>query len=790
MPRTYPQAPDPCRVLLLALLVAARTAFAISETQPLHSSGDKQYWDRKKNTVELIGHAIVSQPGETITADYILLDQNARTLDARGNCVYVALDSVIHGDEMHFNMDTRTGSIVNGRVSNDQFTLSGARIHKLGEGRFQTHWGEYTTCRDCAASWSVLGQDVDMQMEGYAYMSNVTFQVKSTPAVWFPELIVPLKTKRQSGFLFPSFGGSALNGFMFVQPFFWAIDRSVDMTFGAGEYSSRGERVEWESRYKLRNGSGQSNLFLLRDKTFTDANGGLILPYRWAVNVDQQQNLPFDVIEKLKYTDASDNEYPVKVGDIRGSNEQFIPSSLSLSRPEPDVSTFVAFRRYRNLLNPDSDPVQSRVAFDPHTVQAYPSALVTTNDKFLFGSPVAAGLSVGLDNFARSAGPFDFDICAICTLGVGAVTPPLPRAGIDPLREATRLAAVPSLYTTIRPLDVITLVPSAKYYAYWYDFHEALSSTGPVPNLSRGYMLFQLQATTQIEKVYESDNPNTPRYKHLIRPEVTYSRIPQQLVREDPNHPFIQQIANQQGYYFDDADIVPIDSTPGNYQYFLPLGNSLQFGFTSQLLRRNGKIDSDSPSYTRMVELHAESGYNFLQAARADGQGQPLTRFNSYLLFDFGKYTSSTTYNYFPQNPGISPLGSVLTTSFTYIVDRGTHQRVLQYDRSFSLGYAISCLNPANAYRCDTNNITAGASWSLSDYLLPSANVSYDFIQHYVSSTGVNLALQSPSRCWRLNVGAGFNIVTGATWGIDLSLNLTGSSFGGVSELANTVVSH
>ena len=180
-------------------LAAAPAALAAVEGEPLHTSADKQLWHRKENYVELFGHAVVSQPGETLTADYVRLDLTSRVLDARGNCVYVSAGSVIYGDEMHFNLDTRTGTVVGGRVSNQKFTLSGDRINKLGEGRFQTHWGEYSTCVDCPNSWSLLAEDVDMQVDGYAYMSNVTTKVDDAPAFWLPYLVVPMKTRRQTG---------------------------------------------------------------------------------------------------------------------------------------------------------------------------------------------------------------------------------------------------------------------------------------------------------------------------------------------------------------------------------------------------------------------------------------------------------------------------------------------------------------------------------------------------------------------------------------------------------------
>src|SRR4051794_13458965 len=78
------------KILLIFLLLViegigslswtSTSAWALTENQPIHHSGDKQVWDRKANIVELFGHAAVSQDGETLTADYIKMDMNTRDL--------------------------------------------------------------------------------------------------------------------------------------------------------------------------------------------------------------------------------------------------------------------------------------------------------------------------------------------------------------------------------------------------------------------------------------------------------------------------------------------------------------------------------------------------------------------------------------------------------------------------------------------------------------------------------------------------------------------------------------
>ena len=207
-------------VILLFSVLAPGIAHATGEDEPLQTSGDKSYWDRKHHRVKLIGHAVARQEGETLTADEIDMDFVTRMLDAKGNAVYITSESIIYGDEMHLNMDTRTGVVIGARISNDKFTLSGERINKLSQERYQGHWSEYTTCKDCPNSWSLESEDVDLTFDGYAFMSNVTWKIKDAPTLWLPYLVIPVKSRRQSGFLFPKFGLATNNGLTFVESVF------------------------------------------------------------------------------------------------------------------------------------------------------------------------------------------------------------------------------------------------------------------------------------------------------------------------------------------------------------------------------------------------------------------------------------------------------------------------------------------------------------------------------------------------------------------------------------------
>ena len=68
------------------------------------------------------------------------------------------------------------------------------------------------------------------QVVGYGTAKNSTFEVLGVPVLWFPWMIYPLKTERQSGLLFPEFQISGRNGFEIGLPVFLTLGDPVNLT--------------------------------------------------------------------------------------------------------------------------------------------------------------------------------------------------------------------------------------------------------------------------------------------------------------------------------------------------------------------------------------------------------------------------------------------------------------------------------------------------------------------------------------------------------------------------------
>jgi hypothetical protein len=728
---------------------------------------DQSTYKRREKKLYLRGNAYLVRDGEVLRAEEIDLDLETDLAEARGDVRYQIGTQVIRAEQLNVDLNTKLGVAQRGDLTQGQLNVKGAEFDRISEDRFKIKDFQYSTCIDCPNSWAMSGTYADLTMEGYAFIKDFVLKVNDISLLWLPYLVLPVKTQRQTGLVFPKFGYNQLYGAYYVQPLFIAIDDWIDMTISGGSYAFRGPRVEWEGRYSLTDRSkGVFRFYGIRDRVYNGTGGS-----RWGSRVELSQGLPSGFNAKLRYFDISDNRYPIDyAGDVPGRLEPVLSSDAFISKNSPELSAALSVRRIRNLLFFD-DNGNFNQGFDTNTVQEFPRATVTTNERFLLNTPIATGLEVGFSRFARGGQAFDcgdFGDGPFCTV-----------------REANRLSIFPSMYTALSPVPWLSVVPKVTYKGYFYNFDSATSplDNQVYPSLFRGYLLSQTDISLHTERVFQTSDPNLA-YKHTFRPKLTYWNIP--VIQESREHPFVSQVQNvaRTGQYFDNNDIVPIGASQNLESYFTPQGNSLSYGFVTQLFRRRGE-PGQSTGVARLAELSFLQTLDIREATRSlDPQTQdariPLSPVFANLLVETPHVIVRTEYTYFSyleryRNVPLveKPNPNRLSSTLTYVLERGKRNGILAFDRSLSMNYTYSKITSK------VSSLGVGATFSINDYFMPRASFSFDLAaqDNQLLDSRYGMLFQSPSQCWRTDlsyiksIDRGFGLV----W--TFAFNINGAGF-------------
>ena len=201
----------------------------------INVTADKLQSGNGSNQIEASGNVEMKRGAMTLKADEVRFNRATKDAEAKGK---VSVDDpewkVKSADSIQMNMEKETGEIHNGDLflEDGHISMTGRRFQKFGGQTYHVDDGFFTTClcESGAPSWKFSSEQMDLALDGVGTIRNGYFYILDVPVFYLPYGYFPLRTERQTGFLFPEFGNSTTEGFRFLQPFFWALSKSTDAT--------------------------------------------------------------------------------------------------------------------------------------------------------------------------------------------------------------------------------------------------------------------------------------------------------------------------------------------------------------------------------------------------------------------------------------------------------------------------------------------------------------------------------------------------------------------------------
>jgi LPS-assembly protein len=257
------------------------------------TSADQQESDGK--LLRLRGNARVETADDLLTADEIDYNQETHDAEARG---HVHFESFSHGEKLScdradYNTQSHTGKFYNvsgtspariesrpGRLTTQNpFYFSGEWADK-SEDRYILHNGFLTDCLVPDPWWRLKAPTFDVIPGQRAIARQSWFYVKEVPIFYTPVFYKSLeKQPRRSGFLTPNIGNSSIRGKTVGFGYFWAINRSYDLTYRGLFYSQTGlgHQADFRGVVNQRTSFDVSLYGILSGNANSNAPSGLVL---------------------------------------------------------------------------------------------------------------------------------------------------------------------------------------------------------------------------------------------------------------------------------------------------------------------------------------------------------------------------------------------------------------------------------------------------------------------------------------------------------------------------------
>lgn len=735
---------------LLILLVLGFTVHAQSVTDGVLINADSMDRDMVKGLVRLNGKVQLVFQGQHLSCDRAEINQKTQTVTAEGHVILSNERVHVEGDRIVFNYKQNTGFVYNGFVKSGQVVFQGDLIEKVGEDHYIANNAEYTACDTCPPGWSFSGKVIDAEVGGYARIKRPVFKIAGFPVIILPGLIVPLKSARQSGFLVPSMIISGKGGLAPGESYFWAIDRSSDLTATVRAYELRGVKLHGDYRYVLSETSrGELQSAWIRDRAVRDNEFQRDKSLdRWYVDYRHLLELPERFTHRAAISQVSDLRYPRDfTEELAGHGDPALENKTSITKTSDNHYASAEVDIYNNLLK--SYPL----APNDDAVHRFPELRYALKDSQLFEKGPYVGLDVDYVNFTRDSFSYD-DLQRVGdqrqglgpNKGVGPQGEIL-RDGkfdrdVDLVRTGQRLDVRPTLsypFQIARRFDVLPLVTYREtQYRFNSPDEDTFSSTA-----ARRYVQGDLRIKTEWSRVFGNlDDPKATRWKHAFEPEIGYSTIPWM---RRPDHPFFGGFKSlKYSRQYDPLSDVDLDNPNTGVQFDYEdrtyERQAVDLVLTNRLTRKTFK--NGEPDYYTAALFRLSQSYDLNEARRpaAGHLAHPWSPITAYLNMRFENFETYTT---------------VIYNGYAGVTNTSARVRAMTGPRNFlQVSYTGNTL--VNDFdvpdpNSETRNIGLGAGFNLK-YLDAAGSIDFSAVTHQVQSWSYLANLRPPGHCWVITI--------------------------------------
>ncbi len=544
---------------------------------PVTIEADSIAYDGDEDVFHAVGKVLITFTGGLLKADTATLFRTTNRALAEGNVYLKSGQDILEGKKVSFDVVTKTGTVDEGKMflAQNHYYIKGDKIEKRGEADYRLENATVTTCDGEKPDWSIACRQLDLTVDGYGSISHGQLRAGALPIFYTPYLVFPAKTTRQSGLLSPMLNYSRdKNGLDIQVPFYWAISESADATFYQRYMSQRGFKEGVEFRYyPSAETSGTFYADFLNDrKNIRETVGSISRDWqesqnRWSYYLNHETTFSsgFSVRSDIRrvsdhwyFKDFSSSNYYLDSYSASGTDrfrritflgDESLGSLDSTVRLTKDWSLYnlTVLARYTDDLS-----LQTNDA----TLQRYPEAILTGFRQPLFGSPLQYDFTATYDNFYRQKG-----------------------------QKGQLWEVNPTVYLPQKLGPYVQVQPQAGFRGDVWDRSDSVADAGDKYG-DREVFTLGTTLSTEIYRVFDVKGAEVEKIRHGIRPDITYTFIPEASQNHAPD--FLVRI---------------------------PAQNNLTYGITNTLLTRMRSKDG-KVSYREMMRLRLGQIYDIQESRR------------------------------------------------------------------------------------------------------------------------------------------------------------------------------
>ena len=528
-----------------------------------------------KGSVKAWGSVRMQHKKQTLWADKVMIDNKTGIGKAKGHVIFEEEDGTrIKAKETLFDLKSQQGKLYKGKaLLEDQVRINAKEIKRLSVDHFSLDEATLTTCKGVLPAWKIEAKSIDLKTGDRALFRKAILRIKDFPILYIPVGYFPIDTKRKSGFLVPSLGWSKIDGILFDQKYFWAINRWSDATFNTKRLLGG-----WQHGAEYRYTSSNTTQGVASGKVFRDNLTGKTL---WKAGARHAQNLP----NNFKFKGALDLESQQSLNRVvnnnieertRRSTDSY--ASINKSWENSSLNILTRFKESTSFTQDDTFGELPKITYKLQQTQIGKTPLYF--------------------NLDSSSAWFVTDL--------------KPQQDEDFMFKTSRLDFHPQLTIPLALTPWLSMTSSIGARETFYG--RGLTTTDSEYKKVSGFTreTFDVRSTFQgpkFNKIYHLDN-SSDKIKHLLQPRLTFSFVP------DMDEKDRLKIKT-----FDSIDTVGSPS------------NKITYEFGQRLLKKV-KTGTNQFETKQILRFNISQSYNIREAIKQKQPGEERLPFSN-IFFDF-----------------------------------------------------------------------------------------------------------------------------------------------------------
>jgi LPS-assembly protein len=560
-------------ILLPALCCANDWSQLGDSGEEVELEADSLSYDRVSGEYQAVGDVLLRQGEFEVQSEQLKWNQQSGEVDAVGGVSFESPEDTLCGSSASYNLQQHTGVVADGYyfLNEENLHVRGTSIERSSETEYHIEGGTFTTCDGDRPSWKFGASQVDVTLGGYARAKNAVFYLKDIPVLYFPYIIYPVKTERESGLLIPSVGYSDKRGFQLSESYYQVLGVNQDATLYLDYLSQMGVGKGLEYRYVFgEDNAGEAQIYHIDvDKV----DGETIDEERYAITWDHDGTLPGGVRMLAEVEYVNDDDYFDDFGSVAEEyNQDEVQSDFSLTKNWGKYSLVGALRYTRDLEDEDDND---------ETIQLLPRITFKATRQRLADSWLYYALETQYSNFWS-----------------------------EESSTGQRLMLVPALSTTVPLLDALSLTPKLVYrQRYYWDLNDP--DTDYTETNAAGLPELTVTLNTRIWRTYGVELGSMERLRHTLVPELTYAYIPEEDQSDIPEFDSYDQIDEE-----DQLEYALVQRLKGRYE------NAGKTEYRDLVYQRTALIQDFTLENSRLWdELELELELNFWDNWSFSGEG-------------------------------------------------------------------------------------------------------------------------------------------------------------------------